>query len=178
MEWIKYSLYNLPPQGLKILCFTKGDVFVAQTINYKGKRYWIPIPFTDSILSYSHIEAPDYWAYVELPGDYTGLMQMSIGQNELMTIDEFEKAYPEQHAKFAEMLIDSVGKKMEKNMEHEREINKFLKTDTGKSIKRNLSNAAELIKACDLMEKYPEEKIKNIFSYIFKSMLYDMDKEE
>jgi|SRR5215469_4687896 len=111
MEWIKYSKYNIPPQGLKLLCFTKGDLFVAQVVKYKEKDYWIPIPFTDSVLAKEHIEPPEYWCYVEFPeSKYKGYLQCSVEESPLMNLDQLQELYPESHAEFAEMLITSVGK--------------------------------------------------------------------
>ena len=109
-KWFKYSKYNIPPQGLKILCFTKGDMYVAQVVNFKEKDYWIPIPFTDSVLAKGHIEPPEYWMYVEFPEDYKGYLHVSVDGSVLMKVDDLQRIYPENHANFAQMLIESVGK--------------------------------------------------------------------
>lgn len=110
MEWIKYSKYNIPPQGLKVLCFTKGDLYVSQVVKYKNKDYWIPIPFTDSILAKGHIDPPDYWCYVSFPETYQGYLRVSVEGGPLINLDELEHQHPENHKDFAEMLIESVGK--------------------------------------------------------------------
>ena len=115
MEWIKYSEHNLPPQGLKVLCFTKGDAFVAQTFNYKGKRWWVPIPFSDSKFALKHSDPPEYWAYIKFPRGYEGYIEIGVTDNpkkkpKTMRFDEFEKQRPEDHEEFVGMLVENLGK--------------------------------------------------------------------
>jgi hypothetical protein len=108
MEWIKYSKYNLPPQGMKVLCFRKGDMWVAQRFDYKGKDVWIPIPYTDSQLA--NTDPPDYWVQVEFPEGYKGFMQMQHDNGPLMFLDEYQEKFPEDHAVFVKMILDSMHK--------------------------------------------------------------------
>ena len=106
--WIKYSSDNLPLEMTKVLCFRKGDAWVAQMITYKGKDHWIPLPFADS--SRAKTDPPEYWIYLQLPDGCTGRMLFSVGDSDKLEFDELERLYPEKHDAFAEYLIFSVGK--------------------------------------------------------------------
>lgn len=109
MQWIKLSKYNLPPQGLKILCFRKGDLWIARRFVYKNKDYWIEIPY-GGLLGAVQTDAPEYWVQVELLEGYTGYMRIGLGNEELITIDEFQEKDPESHEKFVEMIIENLNK--------------------------------------------------------------------
>lgn len=108
MEWIKYSKYNMPPQGLKILCFKKGDLWVARRFEYKGDNLWIELPFAEA-RAVSTPE-PEYWMQVQLPEGYTGYMKVGVEGDELMFLDDLMRTYPENHAEFVEMFIATLGK--------------------------------------------------------------------
>lgn len=110
-KWMKYSPYNLPPQGLKILCWTRGDMFVAQMFKLEQKDFWIPIPFCDSIFAPDHITPPEYWMYVGFPEErFKGLMK--VQKDEMMlTMDEFQTSFPDEHQEFVRMILAQVGKR-------------------------------------------------------------------
>lgn len=93
MEW-KSPKDEMPPQGKKILYFSKGDVYVVQRFG----KYWLPIPFYDS--QYSFHEQPEFWADIALPGNFTGFMKIGMIENEgrsIKTIDELEIEYPDDY---------------------------------------------------------------------------------
>ena len=113
MEWIRYSEYNKPPQGLKILCFNDGDVWVCRRLNYKGKDYWVEIPYGGkhgSILT----DEPKYWAKPDYPEGFTGYMKLAVEDEEPITIDEFQNKYPDQHKEFVEMIMSQSVKQKRK----------------------------------------------------------------
>lgn len=108
MEWIKLSQYNLPPQGLKILCFRQGDLWVARRLELKGKSYYLEIPYggkTSAILT----DEPDYWMHLELPEKYTGFIKVGINGGEPLTLDELQRVDKLFHEEFVEMFIKSAG---------------------------------------------------------------------
>lgn len=114
MEWMKLSEYNLPPQGLKILCFKKGDCWVAYRYNYKNKSIWLPCVPHESVnphLKYKIVtcDEPDYWCHIpfdQLPGKYTGRMMLKAdGDEKLHTLDEFQVTYPKEHDTFIKEFI-------------------------------------------------------------------------
>lgn len=110
MEWIKLSQYNLPPQGLKILCFKQGDLWVCRRFNYDGHSIWVEIPFggnDGAILT----DEPEYWAQVELLQGCTGYMKVGMDGGPLMTFDELEEKYPKDHKKFVKTFILSATEK-------------------------------------------------------------------
>jgi hypothetical protein len=106
MEWMKLSEYNLPPQGLKILCFRSGDVWISRRFRYKNKDYWLEIAYEggSSILT----DPPDYWMKLELLEGCTGLMQIALDgdKNRLASIDEWQSLDPESHEEFVCMIIE------------------------------------------------------------------------
>ena len=109
MEWIKYSEYNMPPQGLKILCFRKGDLWVARRFDYKGKNIWLEITYggdKGSVLT----DPPEYWVQVELPQGFTGYMKVGLDEGELMTIDQLQECNREKHEEFVQFIVDTVVK--------------------------------------------------------------------
>ncbi|MBS3903731.1 MAG: hypothetical protein KGZ39_00210 [Simkania sp.] len=88
-KWIKVSDETLPPQGLKVLCFRKGDCWVAQRFN----KYWIPMPYTDS--KYANANPPEFFKYIDFPGEYTGEMKvLSQIDKKILSMDEYEKENP------------------------------------------------------------------------------------
>lgn len=113
MEWIKLSQYNLPPQGLKILCFNDGDVWVCRRLNYKGKDYWLEIPYGGrhgSILTH----APAYWMKPDYPDGFTGYIQIALEGEDPMILDEFQEKHPKDHAKFVKSILDTSTKPKKK----------------------------------------------------------------
>jgi len=110
MEWIKYSEYNPPPQGLKIVCFRKGDVWIARRINYQGKDYYLEIPYIGNYGSIS-TDIPDYWMQMDLPEGCTGYMKLAIDKGEPLTFDELQRVDPISHEQFMSMMINSIRNK-------------------------------------------------------------------
>lgn len=104
MEWIKFSPLNLPPQGMKILCFNLGDAWVARRINYRGKDYWVEIGYGGenfSILT----DCPSYWLKPDYPEGCTGCMRVGLREDELMTMDEFQEKHPLKHEELVRAII-------------------------------------------------------------------------
>lgn len=93
------SSEELPTQGTKILCFDKGDVWVAQ----RFQECWFPIPFCDSKLA--SYKAPQRWAYIEFPEGYYGKLRVQCLPNKrLMDMDEMEQCNPEGFQKIKNMM--------------------------------------------------------------------------
>lgn len=103
-EFIKISHHNLPPQGLKILCFNKGDLWVARRLRYKEQNYWIEIPYggkNGAILT----DEPSYWMPLNLPEGCTGYIQVGISGENPMTLDELQIQHPKLHEYFVKEMI-------------------------------------------------------------------------
>lgn len=97
-EWQSPKV-QLPPQGVKILWFKGGDVFIAQRI---GNKYLSLQPGEAVIL-----DEPMLWLVAPVPHPFEGLMRVKVEDEEkLMTIDELEKKFPQQHKQFV-ALIDA-----------------------------------------------------------------------
>lgn len=77
MEWIKYTPMMPPPQGLKIVCFRKGDLWIARRLEYQGKDYFVEIPYGGENGSIN-TDPPDYWMQLNLPEGYTGFIENGI----------------------------------------------------------------------------------------------------
>ena len=114
MEWMRLSEYNLPPQGLKILCFKNGDCWTAYRYNYKGKSVWLPCVPHESFQPHTKYrivtcDEPEYWSYIafdKLPGNFTGHMYAKTEDDKkLLTFDELEKLHPEEHEYFVKNLV-------------------------------------------------------------------------
>lgn len=86
-DW-QSPIVERPPQGMKVLCFEKGDVYVAQ----RFKDYWFPIPFLDSKFALKN--PPQLWKYIDLPHPYTGKMLVVVDEVTL-DIDELEAQEPD-----------------------------------------------------------------------------------
>ena len=82
MDWISPKK-KLPPQGKKILCFDKGDIYVALRFG----KYWFPIPFLDARFA-THLE-PELWADIVPPEGYTGLIR-TVVKERMYNMDELE----------------------------------------------------------------------------------------
>lgn len=106
IKWINPDSY-LPPQGKKILYFSKGDVYVVQRFG----KYWLPIPFTDSKFSFH--ESPELWAEFNFPKDFTGKLRMQI-EGKIWNMDQVEEYYPEKYKDFIEMFEKELGLKNER----------------------------------------------------------------
>lgn len=107
IKWIDPKL-RLPPQGKKILYFDRGDVYVVQ----RFADMWLPIPFTEK--KYDFIEPPELWSDIELPGNYTGYMKVGIEEeDDLMTVDDFQRKYPEDYKSFILSWREFIGRKNE-----------------------------------------------------------------
>ena len=86
-EWIE-SEVHLPPQGLKVLCFKEGDIYVGS----RWGEHWYSLPFLKELGP----SAPDLWSYIDVPTPYTGSLKFKIEGNErLMELDEIEIEEPE-----------------------------------------------------------------------------------
>jgi hypothetical protein len=109
VEWIKLSKYNLPPQGLKILCFKEGDLWVSRRFNYKGKSVYLELPF-DPIHKANVTPEPEYWMQVELPQGFTGYIKLGIDGAEPITLDILEREDPETHKEFVESVLKGVDR--------------------------------------------------------------------
>lgn len=113
MEWIKLSQYNLPPQGLKILCFKEGDLWVCRRFSYEGDSIWLEIPYGGKGGS-NLTDEPVYWAQVELLESYTGFMKVGIDDGPIMTFDDLEQKHPQEHKKFIQELISKSCEKVQR----------------------------------------------------------------
>ena len=107
MQWIKYSKYNPPPQGLKIVCFRRGNVWIARRINYLGKDYYLEIPYGGKQGSIS-TDIPHYCMQMDLPEGCTGYMKLAIDDGEPMTFDELQRIDPEYHEEFMGIMIEAI----------------------------------------------------------------------
>ena len=106
MNWINIENAHKPPQGLKVLCYRKGDIWVAQRFNLQDESHWMPIPFCDSILAST--DEPEWWSYITHPTESSkGFMKVKI-DGELLSIDEFEENHPEEHQDFVKALVLSM----------------------------------------------------------------------
>lgn len=112
MEWIKFSKYNLPPQGLKILCFRQGDLWVARRLELDGENFWMEVPYGGNMGAVLTDE-PEYWMQLELPGTFTGYLKIGledINNGEPITLDEFQAKDPESHREFVHMMVHAAKK--------------------------------------------------------------------
>jgi hypothetical protein len=102
-QWIKFTPLNLPPQGKKIICFRKGDLWVCRRLHYKGKDYWLEIQYAggSSMLT----DTPDYWMELDLPDGCTGYMLLGINGGDPITFDELQRIDPESHEEFVEGMV-------------------------------------------------------------------------
>ena len=123
MIWIKYTPLNLPPAGLKILCFKKGDCWTAYRFNYKDENLWIAAlpscalnPQRQYVMG--RCDEPEYWCEIpfsDLPGTYTGrLMLKAEDDDDLYTVDEFQEKYPEEHDQFIKEFVFALTKARKK----------------------------------------------------------------
>jgi len=99
--WYK-TREKLPPQGLKVLYFDRGDMWVA----YRFGQYWVPIPFCDS--KFANTDPPDMWAYISLPTGYTGRMSAQM-DGERISIDDMQIKYPTEYEDMVKSILDSIG---------------------------------------------------------------------
>lgn len=113
MQWIKYTNLNLPPQGLKIICFKKGDVWICRRLHYKGKDYWIEIPYggKNGVIA---TKVPDYWMELDLPEGATGYIKVIIDDCNPVTFDELEKTDPKSHEELVGMWIKQLDSQQKK----------------------------------------------------------------
>ena len=104
-EWIDPK-DKLPPQGKKVLFWRRGDCWVAQRFG----KHWLPIPFNDS--KFADTDPPEKWAEIEFPTGFMGILRViPVGKTDAINMDEYEKYDKEGFDKFANKLIESVGKK-------------------------------------------------------------------
>lgn len=103
MRWLSPD-YQLPPQGTKVLCFTDGDVWVAQ----RFREYWFPIPYCDSKIATS--DAPELWRPIDFPPGYKGKMIFTI-DGESYDADGVDIHHPEGYTGFIQVMLSSLPKK-------------------------------------------------------------------
>jgi|SRR5690606_10603039 len=112
MEWMKYTPYVEPPQGLKVACWRDGIPYFAMRIVYKLKSYWMPIPFTDS--QFASLDPPEYWAFAEFPPGFHGYTTLGLEDENPMPFEEFMQKHPEEWEEISENLfkkmIENTGK--------------------------------------------------------------------
>ncbi len=102
IKWIDPKL-RLPPQGKKILYFSKGDIYVVQRFSHM----WLPIPFLDS--EYVFSEPPELWAEFNIPNNMTGKMHIiPEGHSDMIDIDTFEKRFPNEYSEFLNAWINLI----------------------------------------------------------------------
>ena len=89
LQW-KTPDQEKPPQGKKILCLHKGDVYVAQ----RTGDYYFSLPFYDSI--FSRYFVPEKWADINLPDGLTGMIYIELDGKRL-NLDELEEINPDAH---------------------------------------------------------------------------------
>ena len=110
MKWIDANL-RLPEVGQKVLCFKKGDVYVA--VRFEDK--FVPMPFATHTHALA-LSKPDKWAEITFPPGYTGKMRAVVSYNSDLLISEqaidipaYKKQDPEKYLEFANSLINSLG---------------------------------------------------------------------
>lgn len=117
---MKLSEYNLPPQGLKILCFRNGDCWTAYRFDNNSKSIWIACVPSCNLnperqYQMGRCDEPDYWSEIpfsDLPREYTGrIMVKPEGDENFYTIDELQVIYPKEHRKFIKGLVWGLNKK-------------------------------------------------------------------
>ena len=107
----KFCGIENPPQGLKVLCMHKGDLYVAQRFG----KYWFSIPFYSC--EFSRYFEPDMWQYIDFPESLTGLMKVKVeGEEALFTIDELQKKYPTEYIAIVQSFKKSFDKKKRPNL--------------------------------------------------------------
>ena len=109
MQFIKFSRLNLPPQGCKIVCFRKGDVWIARRLRYKEKDYYLEIPYGGKFGSIC-TDIPEYWMPLDLPEGYTGYIRVSLDEKEEITIEELERIDKKIHSDLVGMMIEAAIK--------------------------------------------------------------------
>lgn len=107
MEWIKYHRLNPPPQGLKIVCFKGGDLWIARRINHKGQDYWLEIPFGGKKGAIS-TGIPDYWMKLDLPEGYTGFLKLHVEDGPLLTLDEATDLHMEAVEELTSYMVSTI----------------------------------------------------------------------
>jgi hypothetical protein len=116
-EWMKYTPYYIPPQGLKVLCFTDGVAYVAIRFVWRKTSYWLPIPFTDS--RFAHYNPPEYWCYIDFPPGFTGYWKFGVDDCEPLTLEELYEKDPESYndicERFISKMIEATGKPLKKH---------------------------------------------------------------
>ena len=108
VDWISVK-DRLPRQGQKVLCERKGDVYVAIRI----KDRFLCFPFNSHKFCID-FQFPELWTPINFPKKMEGLLYVLI-EGEKMDMDGFEKKYPEWFERFADDLIDNIGKELEKD---------------------------------------------------------------
>jgi hypothetical protein len=91
MNWQSPSVQQ-PPQGVKILWFKNGDLFVAQRV---GKRY-LSLQPGEAVL----LDEPKLWMKAPVPPPYEGIMMVSVENGDKLMVDEFEEKHPEDYKEF------------------------------------------------------------------------------
>ena len=102
-DW-QSPVVELPKQGQKILCFDKGDVWVAQRFG----AHWLEIPFAHADCFRQRV--PQLWKNIYFPPPYDGNIKINLVLDglcdEFLTFDELEKKYPEAAEHIVQELLD------------------------------------------------------------------------
>ena len=102
-DWISPKVIE-PPQGVKILCFHKGDIWVG----YRWRDFYIQLPYAKGEAIKTPI--PQLWKGIFPPKPYLGKMLFSSdgGKKPMMDFDEWEKKYPEEADEFVNRMRNSL----------------------------------------------------------------------
>jgi hypothetical protein len=98
-EWISASEV-LPPQGTKVVCFHKGDIYVA----YRIRDIWLPLPYCPRLIKI----APELWQKLTPPAGYKGKILFKLmDDDEFYDLEGLEKKDPDDY----EVLYGELKKK-------------------------------------------------------------------
>jgi len=107
MSW-KCCINEPSETGKKVLCFLKGDIYVAT----RFKDYYIPTPFTDHYFS-PMLSKPEFWHEIDFPEGFTGHFRIGLPVSRdfynFITYSEYEQDYPDDFDKLAKSMINSMG---------------------------------------------------------------------
>lgn len=102
---------HLPPQGQKIIWFSKGDAHIVQRFG----KYWVPIPFVDSF--FASLDPPEFWPPIQLPSPYEGKMTIIV-HGEKMDIDTLEEKHPDVWRNIINTILKDFRENRKKNLKN------------------------------------------------------------
>lgn len=76
--------------GKKVLCFDKGDCFVAMRFD----DYYIPIPFASHHFSFQ-LSKPEMWCEIDFPEGYNGHITMSVDGGRMLNMTQLKEREPQ-----------------------------------------------------------------------------------